>query len=269
MKKGMIVVTVMMLFSMAGVGHAVETEYGELGIDVDATWVSKYLFRGIDKLDDKAAFQPSVNLDLFDTGFSLSVWSSFAGASGDTKAGTSRVDLEEWRYILTYGNSVFDGEQYKTDYAVSWVYYDYPDTASWDADTQEFNVALSWPELCPMGVVPSYVIISSWPSKGGHAVRNQAGFIHVFGLNYDLALEGFLPDNPEQVISLSWDITYNDGTYGSTIDHDWSHMVWGASTSIDLPYGSLTPGVYYQNSMDDSVNNEDEFWVGISYGFSF
>jgi hypothetical protein len=269
MKKGTIIVTVMMLFSMVGVGHAVETEYGELGIDVDATWVSKYIFRGIDILDDKAAFQPSINFDLFDTGFSLNVWSSHAGAGGDTRGGTSRVDLEEWDYTLTYAGSAFDGEQYKTNYALSWVYYDYPDRASKTADSQEFNLALSLPDICPGGVVPSYTIIYNWPAKSRGANRGTEGYIHVFGLGYDLAVEGFLPDNPEQVLSFIAAAVYNDGTYGTTIDHDWSHILWGVSTSIDLPYGSLTPAVYYQTSMDDSVNTEDEFWVGISYGFSF
>jgi hypothetical protein len=268
MKRGMIVVTVMMLFSVAGVGQAVETEYGELGIDVDATWVSKYIFRGIDKLDDKAAFQPSINFDMFDTGLSLKVWSSFAGASKNGGM-VSTVDAEEWNYVLTYANSAYDGEQYKTNYALSWVYYDYPDVASQDADSQEFNLALSWPDVCPGGVVPSYQVIYNWPAKGGGLVRDSAGYIHVFGLGYDLAVEGFLPDNPEQVLSFIAAAVYNDGTYGTTIDHDWSHILWGVSTSIDLPYGSLTPAVYYQTSMDDSVNTEDELWCGISYGISF
>jgi len=274
MKKGMIVVTVMMLFSMAGVGHAVETEYGELGIDVDVTWVSKYIFRGIDKLDDKAAFQPSINLDLFDTGLSFNVWSSFAGASKNAGR-VSTVDAEEWRYALTYAGSVLDGEQYKTNYAVSWVYYDYPDMASKDADSQEFNLALSLPDICPAGIVPSYTVIYNWPAEGGGNLpgpanhRATAGYIHVFGLGYDLTVPGILPDNPEQVLSLSAAVVYNDGTYGEGVDHDWSHILWGVSTSIELPYGSLTPAVYYQNSMEDSVNNQDEFWVGISYGFSF
>jgi hypothetical protein len=269
MKKGIIAVTVMMLFSMAGVGYAVETEYGELGVDVDATWVSKYIFRGIDKLDDKAAFQPSINLDLFDTGFSFNLWSSFAGSS---KGGgsTSTVDAEEWRYALTYAGSVLDGEQCQTNYAVSWIYYDYPDMASKDADSQEFNLALSWPELCPAGIVPSYTVLYNWPAEGGGAThRATAGYIHVIGLGYDLTVPGFLPDNPEQVISLSAAATYNDGTYGAGIDHDWSHILWGVSTEIEMPYGTLTPALYYQTSMDDSVNTEDEFWVGVSYGFSF
>lgn len=270
MKKGMIVVSAMVLFSMVGVGHAVETEYGELGIDVDVTWVSKYLFRGVDMLDDKAAFQTGITFDLFETGLSFGLWSSFAGAS------TPGHEDEEWRYTLTYANSVFDGEQYETDYAVSWVYYDFPDATSWDYDMQEFNLALSWPEICPAGMVPSYTIASLWPSFGGHENRAVSGFIHIFGLGYDYSVPGFLPDNPEQMLHLSAELVYNDGAgignrfaRGGSVDHDWSHILWGVSTSVDLPYGSLTPAVYYQTSMEDSVNSEDELWVGISYGFSF
>ena len=104
MKKTIIVAGFLVLFVMSGVCQAVETEYGELGMNVDATWVSKYIFRGIDKLDDKAAFQPSVNFDFFDSGLSFTLWSSFAGSSGTSK--TSTVNAEEWRYILTYANSV-------------------------------------------------------------------------------------------------------------------------------------------------------------------
>ena len=236
----------------------------ELGITVDATWVSKYIFRGIDKLDDKAAFQPSINLDLYGSGLSFKVWSSFAGASKNNGS-VSTVDREEWDYSLTYGSS-YDSAQFgKTNYAVSWVYYDYPDVASNDADTQEFNASLSWPELCPMGFVPSYTIVYSWPSEGKGAVRKTEGFIHVFGLGYDM-------DCPElgQTLSFSGAAVYNDGTYGSTIDHDWSHIQWGVSTSFACPNGgTITPALYYQTSMEDTVNTEDELWVGVSYGYSF
>ncbi len=268
MKKGIVLVTVMMLFGMSGVIQAVETEYGEIGIDVDVTWVSKYIWRGFDRLDDKAAFQPSINLDLFDTGFSFNVWSSFAGASKNGGR-TSTVNAEEWRYTLTYANSLFDGESYVTNYAVSWIYYDFPDMASKDADLQEFNVDFSWPEACPFGVVPHYQAIYLWSAEGDGAARDYEGFIHVIGVGYDLAMEGFLPDNPEQILSFTWDITYNDDAGARDVDHDWSHMLWGLSTDIDCGPGTLTPAIYYQTSMEDTVNTEDEFWVGISYGLSF
>ena len=147
--------------------------------------------------------------------------------------------------------------------------------ASQDADSQEFNLALSWPNLFPVGIVPSYIAIWNWPAEGEGDLpgvpkhRATAGYIHVFGLGYDLTVPGILPDNPEQVLSFSAAAVYNDGTYGAGVDHDWSHILWGVSTSIDLPYGTLTPAVYYQTSMEDTVNPEDEFWCGLSYGLKF
>jgi len=100
MKKLMVLVIVMVVLGAAGVGYAAEDK---LGIDVDVTWVSKYIWRGFDKLDDKAAFQPSINLDL-GSGFSANVWTSQAGSSGSS--GLSTVDAEEWNYTLAYASTV-------------------------------------------------------------------------------------------------------------------------------------------------------------------
>lgn len=81
MKKGLIVAAVVVL-TVSGVGRAgTGSAMGDLGVTLDATWVSKYIWNGFDKLDDKAAFQPSVTLDLFDSGFTVGVWGSWAGTA--------------------------------------------------------------------------------------------------------------------------------------------------------------------------------------------
>jgi hypothetical protein len=272
MKKKGILLTAVILFCMAGFVHAQE----ELGVTMDATWVSKYIWRGFDKFDDKAAFQPSINLDLYGTGLSFGIWTSQPGSSG-TGSGLlvgdeiSTVNAEEWRYILTYADSVLDGETYQTNYAVSWIYYNFPDSAPEAYDAQEFNLALSWPDICPAGIVPSYTIVKMWPAKSDADVSSaysSSGWIHVFGLGYDLTVPGFLPDTTEQTFKFIWNITYNDGT-GPDVDHDWSHVLWGVSTAIECGPGTFTPAVYYQTSMDDSVNEENEFWAGLSYTVSF
>ena len=257
MKKGIVLVTAMILFS-TGAAWAQEP----IGVDVDLTWVSKYIWRGFDKTDDKAAFQPSVNFDL-GSGFSFNVFSSQPGSSKGG-ASVSNVDAEELFYTVTYANSLFDGETYVTNYAVSWIYYDFPDRGTKDADMQEFLIAFVWPDICPMGVVPSYVFARCWASQGGGAAADNGGFAHVFGLNYNLEVAE-LP-NP---LNLGFELVYNDGSGNETVDHDWSHIVWSVKTSFDCGGGKLTPGVYYQTSMEDTVNPEDEFWCGISYGFSF
>ena len=177
MKKGIVLVTAMMLFS-AGMACA------EVAVDADVTWASKYIWRGIDKTDDKAVVQPSVTFDL-GNGFSANVFSSQPGSSKGGAA-VSNVDAEELFYTVTYSNSLFDGEAYVTNYSVNWIYYDFPDRGSKDADLQEFLFAFVWPEICPAGVVPSYIYGWSWASKGGGAAADNGGFAHVFGLNYDL-----------------------------------------------------------------------------------
>jgi len=69
-------------------------QQGDLGVTVDATWVSKYIWRGFDVLDDKAAFQPSIDFDLWDTGFHFTIWTSWAGASKNGGS-ISTVNKEE------------------------------------------------------------------------------------------------------------------------------------------------------------------------------
>jgi len=250
-------------------GIAVAAEDGQYGVTLNTTWVSKYIWRGIDVLDDKAAIQPSISMDL-GSGFSATVWASWAGASqnGGSK---STVNADEMDYILSYGNSVYEGETYATDYSLNWVYYDFTDQPSKAADAQEINASFAMPNLCPHGVVPSYTIVKMWAAKSNGDAGEVGGWIHVLGLDYGLTVPGFLENNPEQTIDLHWDLTYN-GSAGATaegVDHDWSHMTFGASTDIALGSGTFRPGVFYQVSMEDTVNNEDELYTGVSYSLSF
>ncbi len=266
-KKGIVLIAVILLSTVG----LVQGQEEKLGIDIDATWVSKYIWRGFDLLDDKAAFQPSVNLDFFGTGLSFNVWASYAGSAGySSTLGASRVDATEYDYTIAYNHTLYDGESYATDVTLNWIYYDYIDAPTKAADAQEFGVGFVWPNICPAGVVPSYYVGKIWESRSNSLLTGEyGGWLHIFGLGYDLTVPGFLPETAEQVISLSFAAVYNDGFAGATVEHDWSHIVWGASTSLDYGPGTFTPAVYYQTSMEDSVNTEDEFWVSLSYAVSF
>jgi hypothetical protein len=271
MKRETIVIGILAMLAMSGIAVAAE---GELGITFDTTWVSKYIWRGVDVLGDKGAIQPSINMDL-GNGFSAGVWASYGCGSGT-------VNADEYNYILSYGNAINEGLDTQVNYAVSWIYYDFIDMPSSGADAQEINLSVSMPNICPIGTVPSYTVIKMWASESDSASSSLSGWIHVIGLDYALTLDGFIGNNPEQVIDLKWDVTYN-GSAGvpgtllpggtidpSNVDHDWSHMTFGISTGIDLPdAGTITPGVFYQVTMDKSVNNEDELWTGISYNLNF
>ncbi len=267
MKKGMILTAAMMVLSLCGAGWA----QGDVGITFDATWVSKYIWRGFDRLDDKAAFQPSVMLDY--NGLNLGVWGSWAGSS-QGGASFSTVDATELNYIVGYNGTVNGGEALQVDYALTYVYYDFIDQPTRNADTHEVSLSIALPQIIGCGLVPRYTAAYLWDVRSGGPARDVTGWIHEFGLDYNWIVGEIFPNNPQQIITFSWDITYNDGA-GSMypakqVEHDWSHMTWGVTTEIGVPWGgTFRPGLYYQTSMEDSVNKNDEFWVGLSYGLKF
>jgi len=265
MRKGILLIAVILL-STAGF---VRAEEEKLGVDFDLTWVSKYIWRGIDRLDDKAALQPSIKLDFYDTGLSFKVWASYAGGGGHTKSGASRVNATEYRYILAYDCTFFEAENYATNVTVNYIYYDFIDEPDKAQDAQEIGVGFAWPNICPAGVVPSYYAGKIWPSKSNSTLitGDFAGWAHIFGLGYDLTVPGFLPDVPEQVISLSAALVYNDGYAGAK--HDWSHATFGISAPMAIGQLTFTPAVYYQSSFEDSVNTSDELYTGLSLSYSF
>ena len=257
MKKGHLLVALMMVIGATGIGFAADGD-SALTTTVDITWVSQYIWRGFDVFDDAGAVQPSIDIAVGDTGLSFNIWSSHADTSG-------RADVDhEWDYTIAYGTSFAEGEVGQVDFSLWYTYFDYPVAYTKDSDMAEIGATISMPNLLECGLVPSYSWIQMWDAKSGGANEGSSGDIHIFGLGYTVECQ-----DSGQALDLGWDIVYNDGAGAGGIDHDWSHMVWSASTSFDLGMGSFTPAVYYQNSFEDTVNTEDELWVSLSYGISF
>jgi hypothetical protein len=229
------------------------------------TYTSKYIWRGFDLLDDASAWQPSANFD-FGNGFSANVWASYSGTSGNDVM--SRVNATEYDYTLAYSGTYAETCPWKTAYKIGWRYYDFIDTATKDYDMQEVFAEFAMPSLLgDSGVTPRGAVYQMWDSKGEGLNDGSSGTIYVMGLGYGFTLD----QAPELPMDFGWDLVYNDGTGADTVDHDWSHMVWSLKTSFTCPMtgGKIIPGIYFQNSFEDTVNNEDELWGMISYALSF
>ncbi|MHC5163017.1 MAG: TorF family putative porin [Planctomycetota bacterium] len=242
---------------------------------VDVTYTSKYMWRGFNVYGSHGAIQPSVDFAL-ENGFSANVWMSMPVGSGENDAGGSINDqLTEFDYTLAYSNSILE-DALQTNYSVGWRYYDFTKTSTKDNDMQEVFVEFAMPNLVGNGFTPRGAWYQMWNSKSGGANSGAGGSIFAMGFGYDFTLE----QAPELPMNFSWDIVYNGGTgaqtvapkyQGSGVDHDWSHMVFGLSTAIDCPVtsGKIVPAVYWQNSFEDTVNNSDELWAGISFTMEF
>lgn len=251
----------LLLLSTAALAQSQE---GELGVTLDVTYVSRYIDKGFDIYrENHSGIQPSLDLDLYGTGFGVKL--------GWFRANSSGFENDEMLdYTVYYYNSLFEGKNYAMDYQISWIYHSFPDNPKKISNTQEIEAGFSWPDVCPCGIVPSYTVSCEWPAGRNYENRNAGGWAHTFGLSYDLAVPSLASKRTEQVLHLSADLVYNDGLGGEAVDHDWSHMVFGVSTGFDLAENiTLTPALYYQASMDNSVNTQDEFWVGLSMTYKF
>jgi len=247
---------------------------GELHGVVDLTYQGKYVWRGFDIFGDKSGFQPSVDLDLFGTGFGINVMGHRANSD-------KYENGERWDYALYYYTGLFEGQPYEMQCRFNWVYYNYPDQPNNKYDLQELNAIMSWPNLLGVkGLVPTYVLVKLWPHSSGSLVGSKSGtrgtasgFAHIFMLDYGLPIPGLMPDTPEQTLRLHSEVIYNDGVGpgGQNVDQDWSNAVFGVET--DFACGNnvtFTPGLYHQITMDDSVNDDkDETWVTLSMKYKF
>ena len=275
MKKQGILLAAVVLFCAIGFAQAQDSE---LHGSVDMTYQSKYIWRGFDVYNDKSAFQPSLDLDLFGTGLGFNVMGHMANASG-------HVAEERWDYSLYYQNGINMDETYAMMYRVGWVYYNFPHMSQSEADLQEMHAVVSLPKAIPGGLVPSYVLVKLWPNSSGAWVSSNydlttgaeskgsaSGFAHIFMLDYPLTIGSILPDTPEQVLNLHAELVYNDGAGpgGQDVDHDWSNAVLGVSTGFNLSEDmALTPGVFYQISMEETVNDQNELWANLSLTYNF
>lgn len=262
MKK--MLVTLAVICGLVGIVNAAEVNAAEVAgnditITADVTYVTKYIWRGYNLFGADSALQPSVDVD-FGNGFSANVWMSYANGGGN-------VNGTEYDYTLAYAFSVAEDSAMKTDLSVGYRYYDYPKVNSTVADMQEVFVETAMPELVGGGVTPRIAWYYMWEGIRDSALGGGiSGSIFDLGIDYAFTLE----QAPELPMTFSWDIVYNDGVLGG--DHDWSHMVWGLTTAMDCPFGTggtITPGVYFQNSWEDTVNTSDELWASLSYSLTF
>lgn len=229
----------------------------KLGVDLSASVVSKYIWRGFDILDDHAAFQPGTTVELFGTGFSFNIWGSWALDDRD-----ELDNFDELDYTPAYNYTFFADERYAVDFGVNYIYYNLYRTNRSD-DTQEAGGSLALPNLIPLGpsnLVPKYYFGYLWPVQSEGNDDLDGGY-HNLALTYELPLKD------DWSVGFLGDVAYNDGQFG--VDHDWSHSTLGVSLNIPVGPVQITPFVNYQFSFEDTVNPDDEVYGGVTATFSF
>jgi hypothetical protein len=263
MKKGILLIA-MLFLSVEG---SIQAEEGQLGVTFDTTYVSRWMSRGRQVWGEDGGFFETTDIDLWGTGFGTAVTHRSSTNSG-------WVNKQRFDYSVYYGGTVLDGQGDSfltsgaccTKYKVNWVYKHWYDQPRNQANVQAWVLALSWPKILGMEeLVPYYVATYDSPSGSGYNVSNYAGWVHRIGFGYDLEL----PELPAP-LRLSSDIAFTDG-FRTGADHDWSYATFGIQSTLKINEKlSFIPRVYYQISLDDSVNtHKDVAYCALSMRYKF
>jgi len=235
---------------------------GKISVDLSTTVQSKHMWHGFDLYNNHGVVMPAVGVTLGDSGFSGKYIRAYPTGSGLEK-------FVQSLYAVFYTGTFLKDTPYVTNFTTNYFYYGMPEFMRRKNDLQEVGISFSWPKLLGnSGLMPNYYFGMLWPTRSNTNLKGSEGFIHVFGLAYDLNAPNFWGVGKGQTFRLSSDITYNDG-FGCGADHDWSHVVLGASTNFGFGNLTFTPFVNYQISMDDSVNKENELWCGVNATYRF
>ncbi|MHC4582927.1 MAG: hypothetical protein ACYS3N_00260 [Planctomycetota bacterium] len=250
-----ILLAALLLLPVAGIAQA---EDGQLGVTLDLTYASRWMSRGRPVWGDSGGFFETIDLDLYGTGLGVAVTHRSATGGG-------WVNKQRLEYTVYYGGTILDGygDSFLTSgacctkFKVNWIYKNWYDNPRNLSNVQAWVLALSWPKILNTeGLVPYYVATYDAPAGSDYkspALHSAAGWVHRFGLGYDLELAE-LP----APLHLSSDIAFTDG-FRLNADHDWSYVTFGIQSTFKIDENtSFIPRLYYQISMDESVNQDKD-----------
>jgi len=202
--------------------------------------VSRYIWRGFDLLpDNRPALQPSLNIDLGKSGFSLGVWGSFALAKWDEYKGANEIDL-----TLAYTFKTSE----KWEVTAGFTHYGYwfaEDFSFKDATSQEVYATVARTDLLLSPTLSVYYDLNL-----GSGLYVTIGGSHELKVNDKVSVEmgGLIGFNSRQ---------YIDRTGFSDID-------LYAKVPLTLGRLTLTPSLNVMIPLLDEVNEDTEIWFGFS-----
>lgn len=268
----MVLSITLMCFSLSHTAFAFEVGSQAIDLDVGSTFVTKYLFRGIDTFDDEPGIQPYATLTIhpFDINISGGFWGAYALTSG-----RESLDEQDYWFSMDKDFSIFNA-------GWGYTYYDFFNASS-DGDINEFQFFGSISEIplpegtdlpvigdkipVSLGFMAAYAFGNKSEDEGG--IDNGWYFEPTVGIEIPIPGSEKLPFQ-EDGLTVTYDNAFGfyDGSIGTGSGfHHWTQSV---GTSIALPLNlSLSPALSYQLSNHAGVNSEDEFYFTLDLSLSF
>lgn len=215
--------------------------FSEVGISSSLTLVSRYIWRGFDTIpNNKPAIQPSLTLNFGKSGLWCNLWSAMALVD---------TDFVELDFIVGYDKALSKDVTLCTGvgYFTFPSYPNYPDKNS------------TSPEIY-LGTTFSSLTLS--PSLTAYYDFNLGD-----GLYVTLSLQkGF--SLAKKVLCSTFLLGYTT-QYKKIVDHGFSDICFKLSTDFVFKKLTLTPCLNYVIVPNETINQENEIWGGLSIDYDF
>jgi len=213
----------------------------KIGVRTDLTLVSRYIWRGFDCIaNDRPAIPPSITLDFGKSGVWFNAWSAFALAD---------TDFVELDLVVGY-DRIFSKDM---TFSAGAGYFTFPSMPNYPDENSATPEVYAGVTLTSFPLSPNLTLYYDF--------NMGDGLYATFSLS-----RGFLVK--EKLISATVLAGYTRQYQGIGVDPGISDICLGISTDLELKGLTLTPTVNYVIVPNETVNDENEIWVGLSVGWS-
>jgi uncharacterized protein (TIGR02001 family) len=209
----------------------------EIGIRTDVTLASRYIWRGFDCIaDDCPAIEPSITFEFGKSGVWFNAWSAFALAD---------TDFVELDLVVGYDRALSEALSLSAGAG----YFTFPSMPNYPDENS------ATPE------VYAGVTLTSFPLSPNLTLYYD--FNMGDGLYTTLSLSRGFPVKGQSVMSTIL-AGYTRQYRGIGVDRGFSDICLGISTGFDWKGLTLAPSINYIIVPNETINDENEVWVGLS-----
>lgn len=212
----------------------------EIGINTDLTLASRYIWRGFDCIvDDRPSLQPSITFEFGRSGVWFNAWSAFALAD---------TDFVELDLVVGYDRNLSGDLTLSTGAG----YFTFPSMPNYPDENSATPEVYAGVTLTSFPLSPNLTFYYDFNMGDGlyTALSLSRGFLVKEKLVSSTVLAGYTRQ------------------YREIVDPGFSDICLGISTDFGWKGLTLAPSVNYVIVPNETVNDENEIWVGLSVGWS-
>jgi uncharacterized protein (TIGR02001 family) len=208
-------------------------------IHFQADIVSQYIWRGFDlNPNEKPVFQPFLEYEIGESGFSLNLWMSFSFVD---------KELNETDLTIAYTRKLSEKFSFQAG-LIHYGWYFAPNFRFADDTSHEIYARVGMQEIA---LQPAITIYYDFTNGNGFYVSLETGYFFELIRSLETSVSASLGYNGGQWLAEGTDPGFSDLNLGLSLAYRWNEL-------------QIIPFANYTFVLLDAIGKEDHFWFGIS-----